>query len=315
MKALKKIFMVLLVILVVLFLTRNIIAKAVVEKGVRLVTGLQLNIQSFNIGVVNTLVGIKKLRLLNPAGFKDPVMLDVPEVYVDYDLGAIMGGNLHLEEMRLNIKEFIVVKNKQGKVNVNSLKPVKAKEEAKTRRAPKKEVPAKGKKGGMQIDVLELKVGKVVYKDYSKGGAPTVREFNINLNERYENIANPQGLVKLIVAKALMNTAIAALADIDLQSLAAGLPLSAKEAKKIAREARDKALKAAEEVQRKAMQKANEVIAAGEEVKAKAQESVEKAKESAKELQKQTEEIKNTTKEQVEKAAQQLKGLFPVRSE
>ena len=71
----------------------------------------------------------------------------------------------------------------------------------------------------IQIDSLTLKVGKVVYKDYSKGGEPSVQEFNINLDERYQNIDDPNKLVSLIIVKALANTTIAKLTNFDLKGL------------------------------------------------------------------------------------------------
>jgi hypothetical protein len=66
---------------------------------------------------------------------------------------------------------------------------------------------------------IELKIGKVVYKDYSRGTEPFVQEFNVNLNERYSNITDPYKLVSLIVVKALWNTTIASLANFNLDGL------------------------------------------------------------------------------------------------
>jgi hypothetical protein len=59
----------------------------------------------------------------------------------------------------------------------------------------------------------------VVYKDYSMGGLPRVQEFNINLDERYLNVDDPDKLVSLIVVKAISNTSIARLTGFDLKGL------------------------------------------------------------------------------------------------
>ena len=77
----------------------------------------------------------------------------------------------------------------------------------------------KGKAPGIQIDTLELKIGKVVYKDYSGGGEPSVKEFNIGIDEKFQNIDDPNKVVSLIVVKALMNTTVAKLTNFDLQGL------------------------------------------------------------------------------------------------
>ena len=213
-KSLSTILIGILAIILVLSFTKNAIVKVAVEKGVESVTGLKLHMKSLNIGVIKTLLGITDLKLYNPRGFEDKVMLDMPEIYVNYDLPAIIKGNIHLEEVRINLKEFVVVKNANGELNLDSLKVVKDEKAA----APK-EPAKKGKAPKVQIDSLTLKIGKVVYKDYSKGGAPSVQEFNINLNEKYENITDPNKLVSLIVVRALMNTSIAKLAGFDLQGL------------------------------------------------------------------------------------------------
>ena len=109
---------------------------------------------------------------------------------------------------------FLVMKNAKGELNLNSIKIVK---EQKDKKEP---TPAeKAKAPDFQIDVLELKIGRVIYKDYSKGGSPVVQEFKLDLSEKYTDINDPQKLVSLIVVKALRNTTISRLANFDLKGL------------------------------------------------------------------------------------------------
>jgi len=201
-------------------LTKNIMAKNALSAGVKAVTGLRLETKSVNVGILNTTVGINDLKLFNPHGFPDKVMVDLPEIYVNYDLGAILKKKAHLEEVRLNLKEFVVVKNGKGEINLDSLKVVQAKREDKR---PSKVEKEKAKGLSFQIDKLQLKIGKVIYKDYSKGVPPKVREFNLNIDESYENITDPNALVMLIVFKALTNTTIGSLANFDIGSLTEGV--------------------------------------------------------------------------------------------
>jgi len=205
---------ILIIVLVVSFVKDTLI-KTSVEKGTEIVTGLRLNIKSLQVGVIKTLVSIKDLRLFNPPGFKDKIMLDMPEIYVDYNLPDIIKGKIHLNDLRINMKEFIVVKNEKGELNLDSLKVVKEEKEPARPTEKKKGAPMPE----IQIDVFELKVGKVIYKDYSKGGKPSVQEFDLNLNERFTNITDPNKLVAVIVVKALMNTSIAKLTNFDLGGL------------------------------------------------------------------------------------------------
>jgi len=208
-----------LVLLIALFFGKNVVIKTSVTAGVRTMTGLKLSIRGMDFGIFKTLIGINELQLYNPSGFVDELMFDVPEIYVDYDLGAFMKGRTHLEEVRLHLKEFIVVKNEAGELNLDSLKVVKEEE---------KEVIDEGKKEKtktreLQIDVLELRIDKVVYKDYSKGTPPKVKEYNVNIDDRFENITDPKTFGRLIIVKALKNTTIASLTNFDLGKLQRGI--------------------------------------------------------------------------------------------
>ncbi|MFH1594030.1 MAG: hypothetical protein ABID09_04980 [Candidatus Omnitrophota bacterium] len=282
----KKIFMVLvsvLVVLLILSFAKDAIIKVSAEKGVELVTGLPLKIQSFKLGIINQLVGIKNLKLYNPKGYKDRIMLDMPEIYVDYDLPAIFKGKVHLQEMRINMKEFVVVKNEKGELNLDSLKVVQAQKEKK-----RPEAKEKGKVPEIQIDALELKVGKVIYKDYSRGVVPSVKEFHVNLKERYTNITDPYKLVSLIVVKAMMNTTIASLTNFDLKGLQGTVSDTLATAGKVAQEV---AVKAQETI-------------------TKTTETAQKAVGALKETGEGTQEVIKDTAETLKKTTEGLAGAF-----
>ncbi len=247
------------VILIALFLGKNMIIKTSVTTGVKAMTGLKLSIRSMNVGVFKSLIGINELQLYNPSGFKDKLMMDLPEIYVDYNLGAIMGGKAHLEEVRLNLKEFIVVKNEAGELNLDSLRVVKEAEgEVAEKDDGKKE---KTEMPDIQIDLLELKIDKVIYKDYSKGTSPKVKEFNVNIDERYENITDPQSFVRLIIVKALKNTTIASLANFDIGKLQKGLTETVRKTAEKAMDAPVKAVEAGKDLlEEKAAETAKETV-------------------------------------------------------
>lgn len=224
----KKIFIICAVILLVLITTiilaRNIIVKTGLSAGAELVTGLKLEVESVNVGILNTLINIKGLKLHNPPEFADKLMAEVPEIYVDYDLAAILKKNLHFEKVRLNLKEFIVIKNEKGILNLDTLKALQG---ADGQRASKEKQEAKPPQ--FKIDVLELKIGKVIYKDYSKKGKPNISEFNLNIDGRFENITDPNAFAALIVSRALKNTSISKIANIDLSALEIGASGTVKE--------------------------------------------------------------------------------------
>lgn len=216
MKTFTRFAIVLLVVVGVLLLAKNAIAKMAVVQGMKAITGVGLTIRDLDVGLLHTRLGIQGLRVLNPAGFHDPTMMDLPEIYVDYELGALLKGKAHLEEVRLNLQELTVVKNERGEVNLHSLQAVKASK--KPAQTPEKKSQPATPPPPITIDRLELNIGKVIYKDYSTG-TPQVKEFNVDIHERFHNITNPYALTGLIITRALAKTTVARLTNLDLGTL------------------------------------------------------------------------------------------------
>ncbi len=231
MKKLITVAIVVIAVMVAASVVKDVAIKTAVEKGAEMVTGLRLTMSGFSAGILRSIVNIRGLKLYNPKGFTDPVMVNMPEIYVAYDLPAILGGTIHLKEVRINLAEFVVIKNKNGSLNLDSLKALTAQKQGK---------PVEDKSGKpmkMKIDLLKLKIGKAVYKDYS-GQTPSIKEFNINIDDTYTNIDNPNTLVSLIVVKALGGTAIANLANFDVRSLSKSVSGSLASAQKTVAAAR-----------------------------------------------------------------------------
>ncbi|MCK5139725.1 MAG: hypothetical protein KAQ85_07790, partial [Thermodesulfovibrionia bacterium] len=109
MKKVITLIIVLLIIGALLFVGKNLIAKTSVTRGVKTVTGLTLDMGSMNVGIRNTLVSINNMKLYNPAGYTDKVMVDMPEIYIDYNLSSFLKRKAHLEEVRIDLKELTVI--------------------------------------------------------------------------------------------------------------------------------------------------------------------------------------------------------------
>lgn len=202
-------FVIVVVALVVLTFAKNLIAKTSAEAVCRAITGLELRIGGFDLSFIRSSVSITSLKLFNPKGYADRVMFDVPDIYVQIERSSILSGAPHLQEVRLHLRELTIVKNKDGQLNVMALKPQSKKDESGQ--------PA-GKAPQIKIDLLNLRVDKVVFKDYT-GASARVQEFPVNLNETYRGITNINALVPLIVQKAIMNTTIASLANLNMGEL------------------------------------------------------------------------------------------------
>ena len=213
-----RIIIVLTIILAILIAGRNIITKVVLEKGVEAATGLPLKVKKIDLGLAKTHIGIEGLSIFNPEGFPREAMFHAPEIFVDYNLGAIIKGKVHLEDVRLDFDRFVIIKNKEGKTNLEALKP-KAKEGQPSREAAKKDDAGPKKALQIQIDRLAVKIGKVVYKDYSQGGDPVIKEYKVNISEEINDVTNIQNLLGIIATKAMAKTVLSSLGDFDINSI------------------------------------------------------------------------------------------------
>jgi len=216
MKKIVNFVLILAVLCGVFYLAKNAIAKVIIEKGVETVTGLPLKMQGIDLDFMGQRVEIDDLKLYNPAGFPHEPMVHIPEIFVAYDLASLLKGKVHLPELRFAMEEFNVVRNADGELNLDKLKALA---EQQPKPAGETAPPAKKAEAAeIQIDLFTLKVGRVQFKDYSKG-SPSVKKFEIGLNESFKDITDPNALVRLIVSKALMSTTIATLTGFDLAGL------------------------------------------------------------------------------------------------
>ena len=175
------------VFLVLLFLTLNLVARKAVEIGVKKVTGFPLEIGSLDFRLFTSKIDVRNIKLKNPSAYgdhNDPVFADLPELYIDYQLPSILKGKNHINDMRVELKEIVIVKKAGGDSNVGQLKKALF-----------------SGKGGTkyQIDLLRVKcAGQVVIKDYSRA-KPSERRIPINVSAEYKNISDSTDITRLVL--------------------------------------------------------------------------------------------------------------------
>ncbi len=174
-----------------------------VAAGATQLTGAAVRIEGLSFDIFNSSIHINGFKMYNPAGFPKEILIDIPKIEVEYDLSALLKKELHLPWVEINLKEVVVTKNKQGRLNVDSLKFAQKKEQpqAQVKQEKQKIIP-------MHIDLLKLNIGKVIHKDLSTGGKPRLEVYDINIKRTYKNITSATQLVTLILAESLKPTAI-----------------------------------------------------------------------------------------------------------
>ena len=209
-KLLFPIFLVFVALLVILLLERNFVARKVVEVGVTKVTGFPLEIDSVKLGLFSSKVDVHNLKLMNPREFQEKMFVDMPELYVDYRLGSMLKGAPHINDMLINIKHLVIVKNNKGETNAKKLKGIVS--------------PGGSSSKKYRVDKLRVHVGTVTIKDFSRA-KPSERTVNLNIDATYNNITDATDITRLVLLTVMSQVR---LPDIKMDDLKKGLGNAAK---------------------------------------------------------------------------------------
>jgi uncharacterized protein involved in outer membrane biogenesis len=98
------------------------LTKFIVITGVSHAWGTEVHIDGFSLGVFKPGVHIRELKVYNPKGFPKQVMIDIEAVNVHYAMSSVFSGTLHVPMIVFTLNEMIIVKDKDGSVNVDGLK-------------------------------------------------------------------------------------------------------------------------------------------------------------------------------------------------
>jgi uncharacterized protein involved in outer membrane biogenesis len=211
-----KIVLIIVVLVLVLGFLKDQIIKAAIVVGAKQVAGVDVVIDHFSLSVVKHAVLIKGVKLYSPSGFPNEVMIDAPAVEVHCNVWDVMRGVLHFSYIRLDLKELRVTKNKEGKLNVNSLAfmqkangpansfdktlPQAQQNKERSQELRRKDIP-------MQFDLVRLNIGKVIYTDNLVGDKPSVKVMDINIkNKEFRNISSAAELGALVMVEAVSST-------------------------------------------------------------------------------------------------------------
>lgn len=206
-----KIAIAVVVVLFALNIAKNGLVQFAMGSGISAATHVPVSIGGTNLSLFAGSIKVTNFKLKNPWGYKDKVMVDVPLIFIDFDMSSIGKPKLRFEDVQVHLKEVTIVKNAKGEVNVNALKP---KKDDQGKPAPKKAAPK------FHIDKLTLSIDKVVYKDYTGGGKPNVQTFDVNIKNRtFTHMEDPTAIVSVIMLEALTRTSIAKIADLDTSFL------------------------------------------------------------------------------------------------
>jgi len=194
-------FVVVILTLFFLLVLKDLIIKYAIEAAFPRIIGAKVEMGSFSLGILTHKIHITNFKLYNPPGYPDEVFLVMPEIMVNVDMGEFLKGRMHFPLVILNMDKMVIIKNKDGKLNVDSLKIVQ--EQMAANKGKPMKLPV------FKIDALELNVGKVVMEDYTHAPPVHVEAYDVAIKD--QKIYNINGLPKLVASvmvEAMKPTAI-----------------------------------------------------------------------------------------------------------
>jgi hypothetical protein len=193
---------ILIITAVVFFLwwLKDFVIKTAIEMSSSKVIGAQMKMGGFSLDLFKKQVHIRDFKMYNPPGFPDRIFLTMPEVAVDIDLQELRQGRMHFPLVIFNLDQVVVFKNKEGKLNIDSIKIIEEQKAANKGKPTKLPV--------FKIHVLKINIGKVIMEDYTR--TPTlVQGYDVRIKDK--TIKNIDGVPKLVTAvliEAIKPTAI-----------------------------------------------------------------------------------------------------------
>src|ERR1043166_5360369 len=170
-------FILVVLLAVVAVLLKDVIAKSLAERNLRDNTGMDARIEKMEVGLGTPTITLEGLKLYNTPDFGGGTFLEMPELRVEYAPEDIRSGKLHFKTVRLNLAEVHIVRNKNGKTNIDLMQ-----KEVKRKSAGQK---SKSNTPGVDfggIDTLYLKIGKIKITD--EGNPRNNEEINLGSSEQ-----------------------------------------------------------------------------------------------------------------------------------
>ncbi len=181
------------VLLCLLMIFRNTILKTALMLAGEEFLGVEVRVDDFSMGLIKQSLQIKGLKIFQPQGYPKGYLIHIPELRVDYDLKKLLKGTVHISSVVLRIDEVVLIKNKDGILNVNMLTVVQKNSQKKPPEKEDKE------KSDFQIGTVTLELGEVIRQTINPDDTIKTHVYEINMKKTLSSVSNPTKLVMAIL--------------------------------------------------------------------------------------------------------------------
>ena len=168
-------------IVTALFLARDFLIRSLAERHLRQQTDLETKISRCELKLASGTLKVNGLRIFNPPEFGGLALIEIPEIFIQLDARHSSARTLRLKLLRLNVAEMNVVRNKDGRLNLDCVERVA------------KAVIGSGRSGTKfgGIEQILLSVERASYRDLQDTSQSRVFQLGIK-DELMENITSAE---------------------------------------------------------------------------------------------------------------------------
>ena len=153
--------------------------------------GMPARLDKLEMGAQRPVIRVENFALTNTSDFGSEVFIHVPELHFEIDPHALNKRELRLKEVRLNLAELNIVRDKQGRTNLMEVFKKLEDEVSQGRKKQSRTKEADIKFGG--IEKLTVSLGEVRYTDMADPRRNQTFRFGIT-NHVATNIKDEQEL-------------------------------------------------------------------------------------------------------------------------
>lgn len=163
------------------------------QKSLTRLTGGQVRLEGLKLRLDGTL-SVDKLMLMNPSGFKEPILSEISNVFMQMDLkGYITAKSVGIKRLTASIDQINLERTEQGVLNLRELPGLG-------------DAFLQAASGGsrFKIERLELLLGKIRLDEYVAGQPVQTSEADLaGRREIYSNLNDPALLIQAPVLHVL----------------------------------------------------------------------------------------------------------------
>jgi uncharacterized protein involved in outer membrane biogenesis len=202
-----RILILLVVLAIAALLLLDTIARELTRRHLEKQTGLEVKIGRMQVGLLDPRVTLENVVVYNNAQFGGSPLMELPELHLEYDRCPWFGAKVHFKLIRLNLAKLNVVRDKNGKKNLDVMsrhwKKADGDSDSKGGSGNQK---SKGSKTNEfpGIDTLNVTLGRATYMEMKDPGK--VEELKVEIhNQVYTNVKT-QGDVDSILLVVLLKS-------------------------------------------------------------------------------------------------------------